>query len=763
MNGIITLPVQTGKNTLVGRIVWESAGNGTAENTSTVTASLQIKKTTSTATSGHWRATLHIGDGKTEVNDYHKVSNGWVELATLSATIAHDYYGDGSCVLSGMVIGPGDTSLEGTVLNGGERVTLDKIPRASEYTARNADIGSASYIFISAQDSSFTHTLEYRFYNADGWIDDNGNVSTAAVRLKNREIFFKIPESFYTQIPNAKSGTVELILTTYSGDTAIGEYRDSFTATASRELCAPVLEATVTDTNPDTVALTGDSGVTVQYKSVLLCHMDVTARNGASIAEQYAATQRQSAVVPDADGNARIEQPVRYVNLTATDSRGYTTTVTRTVSLDYQTPASHATVEWDNVGAGTARLTVSGSWWNQSFGAAENVLTVQCQSDGNTVEVPVASDGNKFTATATLSGMDYQRDTTVTVTVSDKLSSASSDIVLHNAQPLYLLSKTGMRYNVPLHAPSINDEAVGALEWHGEFSDLAAVDTFIDSTLKDISLVGGGYPRNRRYALTLDYNAAYLTVHVGRNDDSFPEVFVTLERPSGTLRKTATAEGGTPFEWTWTDWEDTKGSSTEIVLPYQGDYGFMQGVDDFIDEKLAGIGESFPCLLRYAISDGRGGLLTIAATQDDDGFARITVDFDWGGTAVRKTGGSRSPYGNAADEMDWSDWEYVHPPMDRDTEYRTVERWGGSPVYVRLVELTMPNSTTTRVDLGLTTSKVISVEGIVIGNNEAAPMPYISSLAVAANMFIDSRGRLAVRSNKDMSAYTGYFTIKYTK
>ena len=33
----------------------------------------------------------------------------------------------------------------------------------------------------------------------------------------------------------------------------------------------------------------------------------------------------------------------------------------------------------------------------------------------------------------------------------------------------------------------------------------------------------------------------------------------------------------------------------------------------------------------------------------------------------------------------WEPWEYINPPMSPGVEYRTVERWDGSPVYVKCV------------------------------------------------------------------------------
>src|SRR5699024_1060713 len=118
--------------------------------------------------------------------------------------------------------------------------TLTAIPRASSVSAINGDIGSATIITISRASAAFTHTVTYKFGSLTG---------TIAAKTGETTLSWQVPESFYGEIPNARSGTVTLTCQTYSGNTLIGTKTAAFRATASEEACRPSVSgrAVVTD------------------------------------------------------------------------------------------------------------------------------------------------------------------------------------------------------------------------------------------------------------------------------------------------------------------------------------------------------------------------------------------------------------------------------------------------------------------------------------------------------------------------------------
>ena len=133
------------------------------------------------------------------------------------------------------------TSVLGTLSDSGTR-TLTTIPRASDITASNADIGSSTIIVINKKASSFTTTIDYKFENETSWKNIVSKTSSTTYG-------WTLPESFYNQIPNKRYGVVTLRATTYDGSSKIGEKTTTFNAFANEELCKPVIsDAEATDT-----------------------------------------------------------------------------------------------------------------------------------------------------------------------------------------------------------------------------------------------------------------------------------------------------------------------------------------------------------------------------------------------------------------------------------------------------------------------------------------------------------------------------------
>ena len=162
---------------------------------------------------------------------------------------------------------------------------------------------------------------------------------------------FALPESFYYEIPGNPTGKCTLSCTTYLGNTQIGEKQTCvFTVTAAKDQCAPLVTAQAEDVNEATVALTGNAAVLVRYASNAKCTITATPRFGATIrAKTVEGVAVEDAVIlPAKDG---------YV-FAATDSRGYTTSVTLTPRvIPYVILTCRATAKRDDPTSGKATLT----------------------------------------------------------------------------------------------------------------------------------------------------------------------------------------------------------------------------------------------------------------------------------------------------------------------------------------------------------------------------------------------------------------------
>lgn len=129
--------------------------------------------------------------------------------------------------------------------------------------------------------------------------------------------------------------------------------------------------------------------------------------------------------------------------------------------------------------------------------------------------------------------------------------------------------------------------------------------------------------------------------------------------------------------------------------------------------------------------------------------------------------------GNSAGEIcvrrytnNWQPWEYLNPPMRAATEYRTVERHLGKPVYAKLVNLgTFPNSTSMDVKHNVPeTATFVSFEAFAKSKTSTIvqQLPIIStSGAIMAKVQL-SKTYVSVYAFGDLSTYEGWAVLKYT-
>jgi len=118
----------------------------------------------------------------------------------------------------------------------------------------------------------------------------------------------------------------------------------------------------------------------------------------------------------------------------------------------------------------------------------------------------------------------------------------------------------------------------------------------------------------------------------------------------------------------------------------------------------------------------------------------------------------------------WQPWEWVNPPMELNTEYRTTERYKGKPVYVKIVSVkpTQDISGTTGLEIG---HDISNLDTIVRNHSRAGeyPFPTVSydsntNIRITGVSRIDNT-KIYVRIINDVwsTATTWYFTLYYTK
>ena len=274
----------------------------------------------------------------------------------------------------------------------------------SSVSATNANIGSVSKITISRSNSSFTHTLQYSY---------NGTSFTTIVSKTSATTYnWTIPTDTYNQLGSKyKSKTITIKCITYSGSTEIGSKTTTITAYAVEANCKPTVSITITN-NSANAGLTGSADTIINNNGGVVITGAATAKYGATISkntisvgsEVYANTSKTLTSLPSGT-----------IKFTATDSRGYSNTATanRTV-IKYVKPTisiGKPTITTE----GVATFTIKGNWFNGSFGATNNTLTVQYAYgavDGTYSawqNATITKSGNTFSANITVSNLDYTK------------------------------------------------------------------------------------------------------------------------------------------------------------------------------------------------------------------------------------------------------------------------------------------------------------------------------------------------------------------
>lgn len=405
---------------------------------------------------GEWYSIVQAGTETVASGTVKGIAHNTDGSKSVSITLTkHDYNNFTFLTISGKYG-------NGWYVNSSKTIALTTIPRASTIGATDANIGSNSAIAIDKKASSYTHSIKYEFGSLSGYVTSSGGVSTSEVKFSASSVSFKVPTSFYAQIPKAKTGKCKLTCTTYSGSTKIGDAQTTeFTVTAAESLCKPQVSGILIDSSSQTVNLTGNEYVLVKYFSDAACTISAEAKNSATIVKKKIGGVEVS-------GNSRtiFDVETNSVTFQATDSRGYSTQVTveRTM-VNYVRLTVNAQLTRKDPTSGNALLQVKGNYFNDSFGQVDNTLEMwyrlakSGESYGSWVQVFPTLDGNTYTLSVDLSGLDYLSSYSLQVRAEDKLISKTVTVTVSQGIPVVDWGKDDFRFNVPFLIP---DSAKGS-------------------------------------------------------------------------------------------------------------------------------------------------------------------------------------------------------------------------------------------------------------------------------------------------------------
>lgn len=285
-------------------------------------------------------------------------------------------------------------------------------------------------------------------------IPSTSNTYTFELTQEEREVLYNAPK-------DSLSGTVRYYLkTSFLDGTVNWFYIDSiFTITHDYE---PVLNPSVKDVNTITLALTGDENKFIRYHSNAYYDAGATGRKGATIVSGYASNN--ATMIKELTGTFNgIDSGI--FTFGATDNRGHSATpATLNIELiEYIKVSCVQTVQLELTGetevATKATVTVSGNYFNESFGASENTLKVEIRHTDNNGDMSEWVDvtpllpqisGNSYRLSYTVTGLDGGSSYTFQSRVSDKLTTATTDEYTARVKSVFDWGENDFNFNVPV-------------------------------------------------------------------------------------------------------------------------------------------------------------------------------------------------------------------------------------------------------------------------------------------------------------------------
>lgn len=320
-SGTIQQAIRTGYRI---QIAWTVDSQSVANNTSSVTAKVQLVSTGSSYTinsSASKSGSLTINGTKYTFNFTASLSGNQTKtLFTKTVTVAHNADGGKTCSFSATC--GIDVTLSGTFygdITASGSGTFNTIARASTISSVTSSVsvtGSNSVtVNITRASSGFTHTVVFSF---GAYSKTTTGVATSTS--------YAIPQSWLNAIPNATSGTAKVTVTTYSGSTKIGSaVSKNFTLTVPTTVVPTFSSVAVNDTT----TYQGTFGNMVQNKSKPKFTITAAGAYGSTIKTYKTEFEGKSYSGATPTTSVIASSGLVTAKITITDSRGRTASTTK--------------------------------------------------------------------------------------------------------------------------------------------------------------------------------------------------------------------------------------------------------------------------------------------------------------------------------------------------------------------------------------------------------------------------------------------------
>lgn len=432
---------------------WSEKSQSVADNTTTISWSIKG----SGSASGYYKCqniTLKL-DGKA-VFQHKKDSDGQINLyngtSVASGTYTFTHGSDGKKQFTAYL----EAGIYEWAPNcsGTKTFTLDDIPRqATVSSAQNfTDEENPTMTYSNPAGSAVT-SLQACIADTSGAVI----IAYRDISKTGTSYTFNFTDAerttLRTKCNSANSMNVRFYVKTEIGSNTFRSYTGK---TLSIVNATPTLSATVEDVDTATIALTGDKTKLIKYFSDAAVKIGAAALKNATISSKSCVHNGNTVT---ADGTF-YDVSNNSFKFSATDSRGNTVTKTLTPTMINYVKL---TCNIDDIGVttdGVMNFSLKGNYFNGSFGATSNTLTVQYRyktsggSYSSWASVTATKSGNTYTASGSVSGLDYKTKYVFQARAVDKIydgtyqSRVTTAEKAVSAQPVFDWSEDDFNLNV---------------------------------------------------------------------------------------------------------------------------------------------------------------------------------------------------------------------------------------------------------------------------------------------------------------------------
>lgn len=330
-SGTIQAAIRTGYRI---QIAWTVDSQSVANNTSSVTAKVQLVSTGSSYTinsSASKSGSLTINGTKYSFTFTAALSGNQTKtLYTKTVTVAHASDGTKTCSFScscGINVTLSGTYY-GTVTASGSGV-FNQIARASSISSVTSTVAingtNAVTVNIDRNSSSFTHTVVFSLGSKSKTTTGVGTSTSYA-----------IPNDWINAIPNATSGTANVTVTTYSGSTKIGSsVSKNFTVTVPSTVVPSISQISLSEA---VSGLAAQFGGYVQNKSKLAVSVTAAGVYSSTIKSYKTTINGVNYTAASFTSGVLSKSGSITISFQVTDSRGRTASTTRTITVISYSP-----------------------------------------------------------------------------------------------------------------------------------------------------------------------------------------------------------------------------------------------------------------------------------------------------------------------------------------------------------------------------------------------------------------------------------------